>query len=526
MCVIEKRLYSYQDGRQRTIESTKYCRRAVGTRVCNRVERRSVQPAQIVERRPSTADGPSTGSYIVTEGAGGRTRVYRDLSNRSSNSSSVRRSNTSERSPISIPSTNSSPSVATTRTSAFSPPDTAPSPPFMQERTRAPYPPPDPAQIIRPDGTAIYDRPPSLEMPRATDNERPRRRRESDSSMTAEVDDSQPPSPPQPRRRPSVRIDTTHRPSSSSSRPNVASPGLSELPDPRGGLRREASHRTYQTTGETSSRRREEREEDSRQAQIERDRIAASERRQSERRQSAREDAAARSADREASREREHERRRQERHRRAAAEALEGSSYPPQSPAYDAEAARRFEEAQMGRERERNAALRNSIDAAGFYTEDQLSRDAEARRLYYSARRSPVISRTSSRRLSGASYNAGPGPSSPMSARSSMYHDRAPPVVHHHPPRSRDSISARGEEVIAQEQDARERAAREQAARAAAATDRLNEAMGGMRVDDGGAVEYVEEYEFGEGAQGYVRTRQGAYYDDGGRRRRRSGRYT
>jgi hypothetical protein len=53
MCVIEKRVYSYSDGSERTVEQTKYCHHAVGSRVCNRSEERTVQQAQVLERRPS-----------------------------------------------------------------------------------------------------------------------------------------------------------------------------------------------------------------------------------------------------------------------------------------------------------------------------------------------------------------------------------------------------------------------------------------------------------------------------------------
>lgn len=493
MCIIEKKLYSYTDGRERTVESTKYCPRAVGTRMCNRIERRSVQQARIVERSPSTNDGPSTDSYIVTQGTGGRTRVYRDLSNRSSNSSSVRRSTTSERSPVSISSSNSSPPVAGTRTS-YSPPASTSGSPSM-ERTRAPYPPLRPEQFVREDGTAVYDRPPSLEMPRATENERrrPPPRRPSSSSMTAEVDDSQPPSPPPQRRRPSVRIDTNPLPSSSTT-PSVESPGLSRLPSAR------RSYHRRDTRPRNDSGLDRGREEEDRQARIERDRIAASDSRQRAREETTRTSSTER----------------RERHRRAAADALEGG-YQTQ--------AQLAEEAQMARERAARSA-RDSADLGPYYSEEQLQADPALRAAYYSARSGPTTARPSSRRLSNASYSSYvAGPSSPVSARSSLQRPplsarssyRPPPIVHQQPSVSRrGSIAARGEDVIAREQ-------------ARSATERLNSAMGGMSVEDRGE-ENVYEYEYDERVEGYVPAEEYDYYvlDDGRRvrmSRRRSRRH-
>lgn len=505
MCVVEKRLYHYTDGRERTVETTKYCSRNGGKRLCNRVDRRTVQQANVVERRPSTADGPSD-TRILTPGNNARTRDSRDQSNRSSNRSSVRRSVTlSDRSPVSNPSSSSSPPEA-------GPSTTYPFP----DRTQTPYPSsPMSPRTVADDGTAIYDRPPSLDMPRASENERPnRRRRPSDSSMTAEVDDSLPPATPSPtrqRRRQSVRIDSGVGPTDPQ-RESFRTNDDTRRPDNRQPPRRQNSRREPGPSQRDSLRDQQPRytmSEDERQARLEQDRLAGTDRRQSARESLSRQ-ASQRAQD--------EDRQRRERHHRATADALEGRGQPPVD---RIQALVNAEIQQMAREQAAaEARRRSSTDPAQSYAEDQVRRDAEARQRFYSTRRqSPMDPRpSSSRRMTGEFIT------SPASARSSTYR---PPIVHHQSyqsyspsasrvERRRDSISALGEDVIAREQ-------------ARVAHERMREAFGDMRVDDADG-EWLFDEETGE----YVRApvddeprgnARYSYYEDGGGRRRREGRH-
>ena len=494
MCIIERKTYLHRDGRQETIETTKRCPRAVGSHLCRHIERRSVQQHQIVETRPSTGRTSSDG-VIVTEGRDGCQRVYRDLSKRSSNSSSIRRSTTmSDRSPVSTPSSASSPFYEEVKPSAPTPPPAAPVFPFRERaRTFSPLSPPEPTRIITPEGTAIYDRPPSLELPRAINNERPStsagERRSSVSSTQAEVDEPEETSSSRPRLRPSIRIDTSARPSRSSSSPSVESPGLSSLPRV-GSLRRDSGRRDSgkemprrdskkpdRNRSDSDRQRRTEqerhrRDEDERQARLERARLDAS-----DRRQSAREELA-----REASR---------ERHRQAAAAALEG-----QQPVNDPiQQGREAEVAQMAREQAAAAARRRESVNSERNIDDRLSRDADRAR-YEAARNSPIYALP--RRMTGDSYNLPSSPisarspppitarSQPISARSPPVSARSPttfppPIVHQYPSVRRNSttIHERGDEVIAR-------------ARARAETGRLSGALGGMSIQD----PYDKEYEF------------------------------
>ena len=514
MCIIERKTYIYP-GEERTVETPRRCPRASGSRLCNRVDYKSVQPVRVVEASPSKDFNNSSDGVIVTEGRDGRHRVYRDLSKRSSNSSSIRRSNTmSDRSPISTPSSASSPSHVEVKPEAPTPPPAAPGFPFP-ERTRMPYPPPlsplDPGMIVTPDGTAVYDRPPSLDSPRAVDNERPRTshadRRSSVSSTTAEVDDSVEPGPSRPKYRgPGISIDTTFRPSTSSSSLSFESPGLSNLlrvsslrrdsvrETPRRDSRRkperrrtDSDHQHCQSRAEEDRRRRqdEEEEEEERQARIERGRLAESDRRQSARVEMARE----------ASR---------ERHRQETAAALEGSQrdFLEEDPI---ELQREAELAQMARERAATTARQRDSDQAQRHADDQLRSDADAHAQYYGARDLGSPRASLPRRTTRDSYTFVPSPT--LSARS-PFSGTGQPVIHQHiSARSRDSqtIRERGEEVIAREQ-------------ARAATERLGSALRGMSMDDpiyDDEYELVDEYYVGEGQDRRRRRRR-----DGERERR------
>ena len=477
MCIIERKTYLHSDGRQQVVETPRPCSRAVGSRLCRYVRRRSFEQARVVETKPSlsSTDKNSSDGVIVTESRDGRQRIYRDLSKRSSNSSSVRRSNTmSDRSPISTPSSMSSQSYV----------EVKPLPPSpllaFTERTRAPYPPmspPDPSRIVTPEGTAIYGRPPSLELPRAVNNERPSGpRKESDSSVSstkAEVDDDLiQPGPSRPRRRPNISIDTTGRPSTSSSSAYASSPGLSDLPgvgrlrsDSGKDLPRRSARKSDRPRAESDRQRRVEQDrrqqdEEDRQARIERERLANSDRRQSAREELAR--AASR-----------------ERHREEAAAALEGQQRQREDDPIQRR--RDAELAQMDRERTTAAARQRESDQAQRYSvEDQLRRDADARARYDAARSSP----TTRRRMTGDSLNY---TSPPISARSAY-----PVALHQYPSARRSSAFGNyGEEVIAREQ-------------ARVPTERLSNALGGMNVND-------DEYD----------PVDDDYIDDNGRERRR-----
>ena len=517
MCIIDRKTYLHSDGRRETVETTTPCDRASGRNLCRHVVRREARGAQLVEVAPSTGRTP-TSRVSVNDSSGIRTREYRPERNRSSGSSSVRRSRTmSERSSISTPSSVSSPSYSEPKTAGPMPPPLTETMSSPLERRRQPYPPiPPPGPIITEDGTAQYSWPPSLSGERAAEMERPStsagertlpRQDSSFSSTKAEIGDTEP-GPSKAPLKPSIKVRTDIRSSTSSSTPSVESPGLSNLPGvgrhsrkdsgkdvpqrqsstrqvrypsdsdrerrkkregkrpetPRRSgtqddrLRRDAEDRRRRDEDRSSrdeaDRRR--REEDDRQAAIERSRIAGSDRRQSARDELAREAARARLRDitdpprsepiqREASR---------ERHRQASYAALEGEGYEqeeeydPTQPYIDAE----YE--QMARERAAAARRResfNDMPPPPQYFPDQLRREAEVRPPRHQTRpmeRPPIRPR-------GYSYNTSPIsartplPASPQSIRSPIS-ARAPPMVHQYPSaRHSGTIPQRGAEVLA-----------------------------------------------------------------------------
>lgn len=459
MCIIERKTYYHTDGREETIEKTRPCHRAFGKHLCRHVERRSFEAARIVETKPSSSStkppGQDRDGYIVTEGSRGQQRMYLDLSTRSSNgSSSIRRSATmSERTtPISTPSSASSPSYLEIKPEASSPPPAAPG--FIGERTRTPYSSSKPRPSFTKNGTAIYERTPSLDRPRALDNELPQSSRlskeSSFSSTTAEVDDTVVPDSSQRRRHPSISIDTTARPATPSSNASatMSSPGLSQLNsalrrDSGKDVKRKSSLRQRSDSDRQRQNRKDEAEENDRQARLERERLA-----QSDRRQSAR-DKLARDASRE----------RRERHRREAAAALEGTARPNRATDNDdpIQRGRDAERAEMERERERAAQLHRDEDAGRrqYVDEQQQRRDA---RIMPSTSRSPTSTRnriTSARAFDNTTGTA------------------MQPRIHQNSP----TIAQRGEDVIARE-------------RARAAGQSLNDALAGMNLQEREAEEY------------------------------------
>lgn len=275
-------------------------------------------------------------------------------------------------------------------------------------------------RTVGPDGTAIYGSPPSLDLPRARENERHARavepqnaRRQSNPSPSLSSREPTPAlsSSTSPHRR-SVRISTPVEDSSPSAG-SPSSPGLSQLPKvdsarhdsaqdfPRRGILRRESERDRAA--------RLQREEDERQAELERGRLAKSERRQEARRNKHR---AARDASQES----------RERHRREAVAALEGERR-------EDDRSEQLEAEYVQIARERAAA-------------EQRWPRREIRAQNYQNRTSP----RSSRRMTNDNY--APFTSSPLRPTYSVQ-------VHNWPSSSRrnsDNIRQTGEEVIAGEQ--------------------------------------------------------------------------
>ncbi|KAK5111294.1 hypothetical protein LTR85_012189 [Meristemomyces frigidus] len=478
MCVVERKTYAHADGRRETFETTRRCPRARDSRPCDRVEHRSSEEARIVERRPNTerAEGDD---FLVTEGRNGRERLYRDITRRSSKrtSTTIRRSNTTSKrpsmeSPPSTPSPSGYSSVEV-RPSAPSPPPAVPAFPVLERERRPRYGTNEPSRTVAPDGTVFYDRPPLLDLPRATENERHARfaqpepeRRSSFASTTTEVNEPIVLGPP--RRRPSIRIRTSDRPPVNTS-PSASSPGLSQLPNLshlRNDSARDIPKYRPQDPRRESSRRQQQAEDD-RQAQIERDRLAESDRRQQDRRQQARRNAE--TATRDASRER------KERHRRETADALEGIRARTSLREEQLEG----ELAQMARERAAASDARNrESDQSERYLQDRLRRDAEAREQCYETRGS-TSPRVSRRAIIGERGGYAPYNSSPLSARSPTYGGVMLHQSQYLSTRRESSFSAQGADVVAREQ-----------ARASAwnrpqrATRRLSEALGDLDIQD------------------------------------------
>ncbi|KAK3116655.1 hypothetical protein LTR53_002702, partial [Teratosphaeriaceae sp. CCFEE 6253] len=197
MCVVERRTYQHPDGRRETVERIRPCHRAAGSKICDEVDVRDIEEANLIERRPN-AERASRSALLFTEGFNGRRNVYREVDQQSGRRESVRRSSTlNTPSPLaSSPSRSSATHVSYVerRPKAPSPPAAASSPAAAESSATAPG--NRPVRTIRADGTASYDRPPSLDFPRAQDNERRTRfvepdlvRRSPVSSVKAEADD-------------------------------------------------------------------------------------------------------------------------------------------------------------------------------------------------------------------------------------------------------------------------------------------------------------------------------------------------
>ncbi|KAK5690033.1 hypothetical protein LTR97_012517 [Elasticomyces elasticus] len=456
MCVIERRTYQRSDNREEIHERVRRCRRVAGSTICRDAEIRTVDPSTRIDRRPSN-NLTNADDLLVTEGFNGRRNVYREVDTGTRRRGSVRRSNTiNTPSPLGNSSPRSSDSYASyveRRPEAPSPPAAASMPPRPINPLRPTSSDTAPARTVRPDGTAVYDRPPPLDTPRARDNERRTRFADttnwrttsssdsSISSITAEVDDID--TTVRVPRRPSMSINTA-RLSPTSSSPGTASPGLSQLPR-LGSLRHDSvrdtprDHSRQASIDEWERRRR---QEDDRLAQLERDRAA-----ETDRRQQAREEA------------------RRSRHRAEAAAALEGESQPRQ---VSAPTRLEAELAQMARERA-EAAAREAEAEQPRYAYDQLRRDADAVR-HRESQSTPRILRRNTGEISGTSA---------LSTRLPAH-----PVTIHQPARApRDStLEEQGEAIIAREQ-ARGTAEASSSRRTQQASRRLSSAMGDLTID-------------------------------------------
>lgn len=225
MCVIERKTYYQAGGIPKSFERIRRCENAIGAGTCSNTTR-VFDEATLVETRPEPSSSPA--DVVVTE-SGGRTRVYRDLHRRSSHKKPKNTSSRKEdRNPLNDHRKSPSPAFGTRRHSPVRrPPSPSSAPPRMSS-----FPttlPPDPMVDFTAGGTAVYDHPPSLSMPRADLNERwPVTPTERKVSFTASTAGDGEINPSRYRRRPSLSITTEpHRPTNSS--PIRASPGLSRL---------------------------------------------------------------------------------------------------------------------------------------------------------------------------------------------------------------------------------------------------------------------------------------------------------
>lgn len=229
MCIVEQKTYYEADGSPRLFESIRRCENAVGSGTCLNVNHTF---ARIVETKPESSSRTGTSSrvesssradVVVTDNRG-HTRVYRDLSRRSSQKNKSGRSKREEDrnprdrrreapSPISGPRRPSP--IARNPTPNSAPPRMSSFPPSL---------PPESTGRVAEDGTAIYDYPTS-NVPRTPIIERrpttPGGRKVSFMSPENEPTDRP--------RRPSLAVNTGGRRSVNNS-PTRASPGLSQIP--------------------------------------------------------------------------------------------------------------------------------------------------------------------------------------------------------------------------------------------------------------------------------------------------------
>jgi hypothetical protein len=223
MCVVEQKTYYQPDGSQKAFDRVHRCDIAnqPGAPVCSNATRTS-GAARIVEIKPETTASSSLKKDEIVTDNNGRPRIYRDIGRRSSHKYKTghsKRSNdrssldgrpsafdtfkTRQPSPVSRPTT---PSSAPPRMDSF--------PPTIRS---------EPSVRVNRSGTAVYDSAPSLNMPRASDNERRKVSFEHDSTDRPRFER-------RPERRPSLKVQTGG-PRSGDVPPMT--PGLSRLPSLR-----------------------------------------------------------------------------------------------------------------------------------------------------------------------------------------------------------------------------------------------------------------------------------------------------
>jgi hypothetical protein len=223
MCVIEQKTYfDDDDGSSRLIERIRRCEKAVGSGTCPNTKR-TLDKVRIVETKPESSSS-SRKDEVVTDN-NGRTRTYRDLSRRSSQKHKTghsKRADKRDSADLQRPAPSSA--FESRRASPMSRPDTPNSaPPTMSSFTRDGS--SEPAVRFRPDGTAVYNAPPSLlNITRAPMNER-LNTHPAERKVSFEDDG--------PRRYHAGPSNTTGARDSATSSPTMASPGLSRLPSIR-----------------------------------------------------------------------------------------------------------------------------------------------------------------------------------------------------------------------------------------------------------------------------------------------------
>jgi len=225
MCVVEQKTYLEADGNPRLIERIRRCENAVGAGTCSNT-RQTFDTIRIIETKPESSSS-SRKNEVVTDN-NGRTRIYRDLSRRSSRKHKTGHSKRPEtrdsadtQRPVPLP------AFDVRRASPVSRPDTPNSaPPRMTSFTPENS---EPTVRFRSNGTAVYDLPSSrLNMPRAAMNER-MNTNGADRRVSFE-DDARGQAPN--RHHPKVSNNTGAHDSAMPS-PTRASPGLSRLPSIR-----------------------------------------------------------------------------------------------------------------------------------------------------------------------------------------------------------------------------------------------------------------------------------------------------
>jgi hypothetical protein len=225
MCVVEQKTYYQPDGSQKAFDRVHRCDTAnqPGAPVCSNATRTS-GAARIVEIKPETTTSSSQKKDEVVIDNNGRTRIYRDIGRRSSHKHKTGHSKrsddrssldgrpsafdtfkTRQPSPVSRPTT---PSSAPPRMDSF--------PPTIRS---------EPSVRVNRSGTAVYDLPPPLNMPRASENERRKVSFEHDSADRPRFER-------RPERRPSLKVHIGG-PRSGDVPPMKLSPGLSRLPSLR-----------------------------------------------------------------------------------------------------------------------------------------------------------------------------------------------------------------------------------------------------------------------------------------------------